>query len=122
MKYAIIAIVGSVLGSLTFQYLNQANAAPSKEQPKTEEKLVCEKTENVAKMMNEKGFFHLLNMTNDSKVVETIWISGTSIAITAQTGDDSCFLAMMNDVTYNPDTLQGLVNAYEKQKGKQKDI
>ena len=26
MKYAIIAIVGSILGSLTFQYLNQAHA------------------------------------------------------------------------------------------------
>jgi hypothetical protein len=118
MKHGIIAIVGLILGSSFFQYVNHAHAETSAKN----EKLVCEKTEDVAKMMNEKGFFHLLNMTNDSKVVETIWISGTSIAITAQTGDNSCFLAMMNDVTYNPDTLQGLVNAYEKQKGKQKDI
>ena len=118
MKYAIIAIVGSILGSLTFQYLNQAHA----ETPTKGEKIVCEKTESLTKTMNGKGFYHLLNMTNDSKVVETIWISGTSIAITAQTDDSSCLLAMMNDVTYNPDTLQALVGAYEKQKGKQKDI
>jgi|694.fasta_scaffold105579_6 hypothetical protein len=118
MRHVIIAIVGLILGSAFFQYVNHAHA----ETPAKNEKLVCEKTEDVAKKMNEKGFFHLLNMTNDSKVVETIWISGTSIAITAQTDDKSCLLAMMNDVTYNPDTLQALVSAYEKQKGKQKDI
>jgi hypothetical protein len=61
-------------------------------------------------------------MTNDNDVVETIWIAGTAVIITAQTGDNSCILASMKDVIYNPDTLKGLVNAYEKQTGKQKDI
>ena len=122
MRYAIIGIVFSILGSLTFQYLNHADAAPTKEEPKTEEKLVCEKTDGLSKKMNDKGFYHLLNMTNDNDVVETIWISGTAVVITAQTGDNSCILASMKDVIYNPDTLKGLVNAYEKQTGKQKDI
>lgn len=96
--------------------------APAKKETNTEQKIVCEKTESVQKTMDEKNFFLLLNMTNDSGVVESVWISGTTIVITAQKGEDSCFLAMMSDVTYNPDTLQGLVKAYEAQKGKQKDI
>ena len=99
-----------------------ATAEAKTEETKTEEKLVCEKTDDVTKKMNDKGFYHLLNMTNDNDVVETIWIAGTAVIITAQTGDSSCILASMKDVIYNPDTLKGLVNAYEKQTGKQKDI
>ncbi len=97
-------------------------AEPKKDTKPEQQKIVCEKTESVQKTMDEKNFFLLLNMTNDSGIVESVWISGTTIVITAQAGENSCFLAMMNDVTYNPDTLQGLVKAYEAQKGKQKDI
>jgi hypothetical protein len=117
MKYITAAIIGCLL-ALPITWAT----AETKTEPKTEEKLVCEKTDGLVTKMNEKGFYHLLNMTNDNDVVETIWIAGTSIIITAQTGDNSCILASMKDVVYNPDTLKGLVNAYEKQTGKQKDI
>lgn len=114
---------GFMLGllALPFTWANSFGA-PTKEEPKTEEKLVCEKTDGLTKKMNDNGFYHLLNMTNDNDVIETIWIAGTAVIITAQTGDSSCILASMKDVIYNPDTLKGLVNAYEKQTGKQKDI
>ena len=118
-----VVITGALLGLLAIPFTWSATqGAPAKKETNTEQKIVCEKTTSVQKTMDEKNFFLLLNMTNDSGVVESVWISGTTIAITAQNGEDSCFLAMMNDVTYNPDTLQGLVKAYEAQKGKQKDI
>lgn len=114
-------ITAAILGCLLALPITWATAE-TKTETKTEQKLVCEKTDGLTKKMNDKGFYHLLNMTNDNDVVETIWIAGTSVIITAQTGDSSCILASMKDVIYNPDTLKGLVNAYEKQTGKQKDI
>lgn len=87
-----------------------------------EDKLVCTKTADLTKIMNDKSFYHLLNMNNKNDVTETIWVSGTDIVITAQEKDTSCVIAMMNGVVYNPDTLEGLVKAYEIQSKKQKDI
>ena len=97
-------------------------AEAPKEAPKKEEKNVCVKTEDIQKVMNDKGYFTLLNMTNKNKVIETVWIAGTTVVITAQDDKDSCVLAMLDDVVYNPDTLQGLLKAYESQQKKQKDI
>lgn len=116
MNKYILGIVFATVASVSL------GAPTKKDEPTTGEKIVCEKTESVVKMMNDKNFFHLLNMTNKDNVVENIWISGQDIVITAQTEDSTCMLAFMKDVTYNPDTLQGLVKAYEKQQGKQKDI
>jgi hypothetical protein len=115
---------GIMLGlfALPFTVSNSLGAPEKKEDTKTEQKIVCEKTDNAVKTMNDKGFYHLLNMKNDNDVVENIWISGQSIVITAQSGENTCIIAFMKDVEYNPDTLQGLIKAYETQKSKQKDI
>ena len=114
MKHIIIGILS--LLAINFAY--------AKEAPKKEEKMVCDKKENIVKTFEDKKFFSLLNMTNDSKVVETIWISGTTIAITAAApeGDNVCLLAMMTDVVYNSDTIQGLNKVFEQQLNKEKGI
>lgn len=97
--------------------------ATAKETPKqTEEKLVCDKKESVIKTFEENKFFSLLNMTNKEKVVETIWVNGTSIAITAASGDTVCLLAMMDNVVYNSDTITGLYKVFEQQLNKEKGI
>ena len=44
------------------------------------------------------------------------------MVITAQEKEDSCVVAMMKDVVYNPNTIEGLLKAYQKTQGKQKDI
>ena len=100
-----------------------ATASP-KVPAKQEEKLVCDKKENIAKTFEDKKFFSLLNMTNENKVVETVWISGTTIAITAAVPDNDqvCLLAMMSDVVYNSDTIQGLNKVFEQQLNKEKGI
>ena len=119
-----IVIGGLTLGllALPFTWSASLGAPTKKDEPVTGDKIICEKTDSAVKMMNEKGFYHLLNMTNKDGVVENIWISGQAIVITAQTEDNTCILAFMKDVAYDPDTLQGLLKAYEAQKGKQKDI
>ena len=98
--------------------------ATAKETPKKEEeKLVCVSNDTLDKTMKEKGYGVLLNMTNDNKVVQTVWVSGQSIMITAAVPqqDNSCLLAVMNDVTYNPTAIEQIFEIYKKQT-KQKDI
>jgi hypothetical protein len=121
MKNVIIVIVSALLGSAFFQYVNHAH---SKEAPKTEQdKLVCVTNAELDKTMKEKGYGVLLNMTNDNGIVETVWIGGQSIMITAavEKQDTSCLLASMKDVTYNPNAIEQIYEIYKKQT-KQKDI
>lgn len=111
-KFIGIATLGCLL-ALSLSY--------AKEAPK-QEKLVCDKKENIVKVFEDKKFFPLLNMTNKEKVVETIWISGATIAITAAKDDTVCMLAMMDDVVYNSDTITGLYKVFEAQLNKEKGI
>jgi len=101
--------------------LSHAKEAPKQQQ---QEKLVCDKKENIVKTFEDKKFFALLNMTNKEQVVETIWISGATIAITATVPkeDQVCLLAMMTDVVYNSDTIEGLHKVFEAQLNKEKGI
>lgn len=119
MRYVIIMLVSFLTSTAFFQYVNHAHG---KETPKQEEKLVCDKKEAVVKTFEDKKFFPLLNMTNKEKVVETIWISGASIAITAAKDDTVCLLAMMDEVVYNSDTVTGLYKVFEAQLNKEKGI
>ena len=99
-------------------------SAQAKTTPKKEELPICDKKENVLKLMEDSKFFSLLNMTNKEGVVETIWISGTSIAITTNPpkSEMTCLIAMMSDVVYNSDTVTGLYKVFEAQLNKEKGI
>lgn len=109
---------------LTYAYFHSVGHAAPKAPAKQEEKLVCDKKETVIKTFGDAKFFPLLNMTNKEKVVETIWISGTSIALTATVPNEDtiCLLAMMTDVVYNSDTVEGLYKVFEAQLNKEKGI
>ncbi len=99
-------------------------SAVAKEAPKKEdEKLVCVTNAELDKTMKDKGYGVLLTMRNDNKIVETVWVVGQSITITASVSneDKSCLLAMMDDVTYNPTAIEQIYEIYKKQT-KQKDI
>jgi len=99
-------------------------SAQAKSQPKKDELPICESKENVIKYMEEAKFFPLLNMTNKEGVVETIWITGTTIAITTSPpkSEMTCLIAMMKDVVYNSDTVEGLYKVFEAQLNKEKGI
>jgi len=115
MKYVMIILAGLFL---TSAYAKER--MDSKENP---EKLVCVSNAELDKTMKEKGYGVLLNMTNDNGVVQTVWVSGQSITITAavEKQDTSCLLAVMKDVTYNPNAIEQIYEIYKKQT-KQKDI
>lgn len=95
--------------------------------PKKEPELACADNKDIEKIMNEKGYSLLLNMTrredNKEGIVETLWVGGSNAVITATTknGTASCFIASMNNVIINPQTIEDIFEIYKKQ-NKQKDI
>lgn len=107
--------------ALTLSLLN--SHAKEAEAPKKEEKLLCVTNEEMDKIMVDKGYDILLNMTNSDGVVESIWTGGQSIVITAAVPNEpkSCLLATMTKVTYNPKAIEEVWETYKKQT-KQKDI
>ena len=118
MRHVIIAIVGFMLGSAFFQYVNHAHG----EEPK-KDTLICVTNEVLDKTMVEKGFDVLLTMKNEDGVVESVWAGGQSISITAAVPNEnkSCLMAIMHDVTFNPKAIEEIWETYKKQT-KQKDI
>jgi len=119
-KFIGAALVGCILAIPVSWATANPNAKVDKQ---TDEKLVCDKTEALEKVLSDRGYFHLLNMTNDSKVVESMWIGGQSATIIAKVPDQdtSCLLAVMSNVTYNSDVINQIYKNMEKQT-KQKDI
>ena len=112
MKYVMIFVLCFFAG-LSF----------AKEAPKKEDNLICVSNAELDKSMKDKSYGVLLTMTNENKVVETVWVSGQSITITAAVPneDKSCLLAVMSEVTYNPNAIEQIYEIYKKQT-KQKDI
>lgn len=123
MRHVIIMLVSFVLGSAAFQYVNHAH---SEEAPKKEE-LPCASNKDIEKIMNDKGYTLLLNMTrkedNKDGIIETLWVGGINAAITATTpkGETSCLIASMSNVIVNPNAIEEIWENYKKQT-KQKDI
>lgn len=113
----------AVLGCVLAVPLSWAATNPSAKVEKETEKLICDKTENVEKVLAERGYFHLLNMTNSDKVVESLWVGGQSATIVAKVPnqDTVCVLAVMSNVIYNSDVINDIYKNMEKQT-KQKDI
>ena len=95
----------------------------SKKSESKNEQMVCVTNEELDKMLPEKGYDILLNMTNEDGVVESIWTAGQSVIITAGVPNEkkSCLLAVMKDVTFNPKAIEEVWETYKKQT-KQKDI
>ena len=116
-------VVFFMLGVLFNLGVGYANSA---ETPKKEE-LPCANNKDIEKIMNDKGYALLLNMTrkedNKDGVIETLWIGGLNIAITATLpkAETSCLIANMGNVIVNPNAIEEIWENYKKQT-KQKDI
>jgi hypothetical protein len=111
--------------SVSFGVSQLLSHAAKAGEPKKEEKseMICVSNEVLDKLMTEKNYDILLNMTNSDGVVESIWTGGQSIVITAAVPNEpkSCLLATMSKVTYNPKAIEEVWETYKKQT-KQKDI
>lgn len=113
-----------LLGFVPTFALSQWSHSKAAEAPKKEEeKMICVSNTELDKTMVSKGYDVLLTMKNEDGVVESIWVGGQSIVITAAVPNDtkSCLLANMSTVTYNPKAIEEIWETYKKQT-KQKDI
>ena len=87
----------------------------------------CAKNAEIEKVMQDKGYSLLLNMTrnedNKEGIVESLWIGGSDAVITATLpkGEVSCFVTSMKNTIINPLTVEMIWENYKKQT-KQKDI
>lgn len=122
LRHVAYFLAGFIPATLFNLYADHARSA---EAPKKDEneKMICLTNADLDKTMTEKGYDILLNMTNSEGIVESIWTSGQSIAITAAVPNEqkSCLLATMTKVTYNPKAIEEVWETYKKQT-KQRDI
>jgi hypothetical protein len=117
MRHVMFFLIGFVPAFAFSQW------AHSGEVPKQEEKMLCVTNEELDKIMVEKGYDILLNMTNPDGVVESVWTGGQNIVITAAVPNQpkSCLLTTLTKVTFNPKAIEEVWETYKKQT-KQKDI
>lgn len=112
MKNFLLFAVCFVFGYLISQMIVKANAEEAT-------KLLCDEPSKMENVLHEKGYFHLLDMTNDNGVTEQLWTGGRSMVITANKDKKICLLSTANDVTFNPNTLEKIVEVWKKT---QKDL
>lgn len=77
-------------------------------------KMICDEPSKIESVLSEKGYFHLLDMKNENGVTEQLWTGGRSMVITANKDDKICLLSTAGEVTYNPITLQKIIEVYKK--------
>lgn len=111
----------------TFLAVVLASTALAKDAEPKKDELACAKNVDIEKIMNDKGYALLLNMTrtenNKDGIIESLWVGGQSAVITASVAgsDSSCFMANFGNMIINPNAVEGIWEAYKKQ-NKQKDI
>lgn len=121
MKFITAALTGCLL-AVSINWATAETKTPSKK-----EEMPCAKNVDIEKIMTEKGYSLLLNMTrkenNKDGIIESLWIGGQSAIITATVpnADSSCLVTNMEGVVINPYTVEQIWETYKKQ-NKQKDI
>jgi hypothetical protein len=122
LRHVAYFLAGFIPATLFNLYADHARSA---EAPKKDKKsdLVCVTNAELDKIMSEKGYDILLNMTNADGIVESVWTAGQSIIITAAVPNEqkSCLLTNMSKVTFNPKAIEEVWETYKKQT-KQRDI
>jgi hypothetical protein len=79
-----------------------------------EEKTPCGDPSSMEEVLHEKGYFHLLDMKNENGVTTQLWTGGRSMVITAEKDKKICFVSSADEVTYNPVTLQKIIEVFKK--------
>lgn len=77
-------------------------------------KMLCGDPASMEQVLIEKGYYHLLDMKNENGVSQQLWTGGRSMVITATKDNKICLLSTADDVTYNPITLQKIIEVYKK--------
>lgn len=101
------------------QMVIAANAEHGPVDNKSTEKMVCDEPAKMEEVLSEKGYYHLLDMKNENGVMEQLWTGGRSMIITAEKDKKICLMSQADGVTYNPYTVEKIIEAYKKS---QKDL
>lgn len=107
MKNVLLYATCFAFGYLMSQMIIQAHAEETT-------KLLCDEPAKMEEVFLEKGYFHLLDMKNENGVAQQLWTGGRSMVITATKDNKICLLSTADDVTYNPYTLQKIIEVYKK--------
>lgn len=123
MKNVLLYTTCFAFGYLMSQMIVKAHAESSTgpgpwSNPATE-KVLCDEPSKMEAVLSEKGYYHLLDMKNENGVTEQLWTGGRSMVITANKDKKICLLSQADDVTYNPYTIEKIIEAYKKS---QKDL
>lgn len=84
-----------------------------------ETKPVCGEPSKMEEILSDKGYYHLLDMKNENGVTQQLWTGGRSMVITATKDKQICLVSQADGVTYNPYTLEKIIEVYKKS---QKDL
>lgn len=105
------------IGFLSTQLMVRAEHGPVDN--KATEKVLCDEPAKMEAVLSEKGYYHLLDMKNENGVTEQLWTGGRSMVITAEKDKKICLMSQADGVTYNPYTVEKIIEAYKKS---QKDL
>ena len=78
------------------------------------EKLPCGAPEQMEKSLTQRGFQHLLDMKNTKGVNEQLWTGGQVMVITVEKDKELCMVSEASDVTFNPITMEKILNVWKK--------
>lgn len=112
MKKILLFATCFAFGYLMSQMIIHANAEEAT-------KILCDEPSKMEAILSEKGYYHLLDMKNENGVTQQLWTGGRSMVITATKDKKICLLSQADEVTYNPYTLQKIIEVYKKT---QKDL
>lgn len=88
--------------------------ALAEDTPKKDD-ILCGPSKAMEDVLGEKGYRHFLDMTAENGIVETLWIAGPSIVVSAQKDEKtSCFVTKFKTVTLNPKTIEAIYNVLNK--------
>lgn len=107
MKNVLLFATCFAFGYLMSQMIVHANAEEAT-------KLLCDEPSKMEEVLYDKGYHHLLDMKNENGVEQQMWVGGRSMVITATKDKKICLLSTADEVTYNPITLQKIIDVYKK--------
>ena len=77
-------------------------------------KIMCGEPEKVEKILNDKGYHHLLDMKNENGVGEQLWSGGRDMIIAAEKDKNLCLMSTATDVVFNPRTIKKIMEIWDK--------
>lgn len=100
--------------SIFLLYTSTAFAEHGPVDNKPTEKAICDEPSKIESVLQEKGYYHLLDMKNENGTNEQLWSGGQSMVITVEKDNKVCFVSTADNVKFNPYTIEKILEAWKK--------